>query len=232
MVRHIIIYVLLSLCGFIPGGRNNLVGLDVKHTSVRIAWNSDGSLGIHRSKGFIEGIMSFESALKKTLNIEGGLSLDPDDSGNWTGGKKGVGELRGTKYGISAAQYPNEDIPNLSPERARFLYKRDYWDALRLGEVLHEELQEKLFDCAVNMGVETAGIILQNSVNFLRTENDSIDVDGRVGPQTIQAVNQWTVKSDWAILITFRCMRFQRYYEIIRANPVKRKYRLSWLSRI
>ena len=42
------------------------------------------------------------AALDETWGHEGGLSLDPNDRGNWTGGKKGSGELRGTKYGIAA----------------------------------------------------------------------------------------------------------------------------------
>ena len=37
---------------------------------------------------------------------EGTLSLDPTDTGNWTGGAVGRGTLVGTKYGISAASYP------------------------------------------------------------------------------------------------------------------------------
>lgn len=60
---------------------------------------------------------------------EGGLSLNPDDHGNWTGGRKGVGELRGTNFGISAASYPMLDIANLTMEQADAIYFRDYWQA-------------------------------------------------------------------------------------------------------
>jgi hypothetical protein len=58
---------------------------------------------------------------------EGGFSLDPEDHGNWTGGRKGVGELRGTNFGISAASYPDLDIRNLTQEQADAIYRRDYW---------------------------------------------------------------------------------------------------------
>lgn len=83
--------------------------------------------------------------------IEGGLSLDPQDPGNWTGGEIGKGILKGTNHGISAKQYPNEDIPNLSLERAKFLFNRDYWllykcDTLEWGKAL------AVFDTAVNGG--------------------------------------------------------------------------------
>lgn len=175
--------------------------------------------------------MSFESALEKTLHIEGGLSLDPADNGNWTGGARGEGELMGTKHGISAAQYPNEDIPNLTLSQAKAIYKRDYWDTLKLDEVNNETLQEKLFDMAVNMGVETATLILQRSVNFLQSE-DQIDEDGILGHQTLQWAHYWLQKNDLAFWITLKSFRFMRYYEIISHNPGLRKYRFSWLSRI
>ena len=178
--------------------------------------------------------MSFESALKKTLHMEGGLSLDPDDSGNWTGGAKGSGELKGTKYGISAAQYPSEDIKNLTPNRAASLYKRDYWDSINLDNILNETLQEKLFDTAVNQGIQTAVILLQNAVNALQPDTP-ISVDGVVGPVTIQAANQYTngtTLHSMAFWLAFRSFRFMRYYETYMKNPRLRKYRFSWMSRV
>ena len=58
---------------------------------------------------------------------EGGFQDNPEDSGNWTGGRKGTGTLKGTNFGISAASYPNLDIRNLTPQDAEDIYRRDYW---------------------------------------------------------------------------------------------------------
>lgn len=58
---------------------------------------------------------------------EGGFQIDRYDKGNWTGGKVGVGELKGTKYGVSAASYPNLDIFNLTREEAKDIFYNDYW---------------------------------------------------------------------------------------------------------
>jgi lysozyme family protein len=60
---------------------------------------------------------------------EGGYQNVANDAGNWTGGAVGVGENKGTKYGISAASYPNLDIINLTQEQANEIYRRDYWQA-------------------------------------------------------------------------------------------------------
>lgn len=94
--------------------------------------------------------------------VEGGLSMDPDDKGNWTGGKVGLGVLKGTNHGISAAAYPNEDIKNMSKARAIELYKRDYWDPVmkHIGTMTHLKLMA--FDCAVNQGVSVAIKLLQS----------------------------------------------------------------------
>jgi hypothetical protein len=70
---------------------------------------------------------NFEKAITFVLKHEGQLSLDKNDRGNWTGGEVGVGELRGTKYGISAASYKHLDIRNLTVEDAKELYRKDYW---------------------------------------------------------------------------------------------------------
>jgi hypothetical protein len=93
----------------------------------------------------------FDPAYAIVVGEEGGYSQDPHDPGNWTGGKVGVGELKGTMGGISAAAYPTEDIKNLTPERRRFLFKRDYWDKSNLDAVTWEIALVE-FDAAVNQG--------------------------------------------------------------------------------
>jgi lysozyme family protein len=93
----------------------------------------------------------FDAAYAIVVGEEGGYSDDPRDPGNWTGGKVGVGELKGTLGGISAAAYPEEDIKNLTPERRKFLFKRDYWDKANLDAVSWEIALIE-FDAAVNLG--------------------------------------------------------------------------------
>ena len=88
---------------------------------------------------------NFKTAMAFVRKWEGGYVNDPDDPG---------GE---TKYGISKRAYPNEDIKNLTRERAEYLYKRDYWDIP--GFDLDNFPQDKaivLFNVAVNMGVSKA----------------------------------------------------------------------------
>jgi lysozyme family protein len=103
-------------------------------------------------------------------DIEGGLSLDHDDKGNWTGGEVGKGELLGTKYGVSAASYPTLDIPNLSIRDVQELYRRDFWRKAGCDR-LPPRVAVAVFDMAVNHGVSNAVKMLQEVVG---TEKDGI----------------------------------------------------------
>lgn len=125
--------------------------------------------------------MSFfdDTAFPWLHDREGGLSLDPHDSGNWTSGKVGVGELRGTKYGVSAAAHPDLDIKNLTVDDARVIAKNEYWDPWH-GDSLPPGVALCVFDFAYNAGVEEAIKVLQRSVHA--------GVDGICGPETIAMV--------------------------------------------
>lgn len=122
--------------------------------------------------------MDFRRAFDRLIDHEGGFQNDPRDRGNWTGGAVGVGECRGTKYGISAAAYPHEDIAGLTLERAGDLYRRDYWRPAGC-DVLPDLLRFDVFDAAVNSGVRAAIKLLQRAVG--------VTADGEFGPRTLRA---------------------------------------------
>jgi len=104
----------------------------------------------------------WQKAIDFVLRWEGGFSADKNDPGNYTGGKVGVGEFKGTKFGISAGSYPTVDIVNLTKEQAIAIYERDYWQ--RSGaDKLPWPLNLVVFDSAVNAGVGKAQQWLQQS---------------------------------------------------------------------
>ena len=53
-------------------------------------------------------------------------------------------------------------------EQAEKVFAGDYWDALKLDHVDDQDVANKIFDMAVNMGARPAGIYAQRAVNFLR----------------------------------------------------------------
>ena len=124
--------------------------------------------------------MNFDQSFELLIGNEGAFTNDPRDKGNWDSGRCNVGTLKGTKYGISAAQYPLENIKELTLERAKQLYKRDYWDKLNCDQ-LPLTIAFDMFDMAVNSGVKNAAITLQKTVQFFQ--------DGIIGKQTLNAVH-------------------------------------------
>jgi lysozyme family protein len=121
----------------------------------------------------------FDRAFAIVVGEEGGFDAVTSDPGNWTGGRVGAGELRGTKFGVSAAAYPTQDIASLTLAQAQAIYRRDYWDRLN-ADALPPPLALLLFDAAVNNGVERAKTWLQIAAG--------VCVDGQIGPATVAAV--------------------------------------------
>ena len=129
---------------------------------------------------------AFEIALARVIGHEGTFQNDPADRGNWTGGRCGAGKLVGTKAGISAASYPELDIPNLTYEEIKAVYRRDWWDALKMNSY-PKMLTFQLFDSAINHGSFNTNKILQRALK--------VKVDGHIGPISRAALSA-TEKND------------------------------------
>ena len=160
--------------------------------------------------------MNFDEAFKLTVGHEGGFTLNRADAGNWTGGKVGVGILKGTKYGIAANTYPNEDIKNLTLERAKQLYKRDFWDKAKCDS-LPDALRFHVFDVSVNSGVNRGIKTLQQALGV----ND----DGIIGNQTIGAAKS---QNSAELLLRFYSFRIAFYTSLSSFSTFGK----GWMSRV
>jgi lysozyme family protein len=112
--------------------------------------------------------MIFDDAFTALIGNEGGLSDNPADPGGLT------------KFGISQRAYPGEDIRNMTLDRAKTIYRRDYWGPAGCDAV-PDAIRFDLFDCAVNSGVRASVKMLQTAVGCT--------ADGILGPQTLQALS-------------------------------------------
>lgn len=126
--------------------------------------------------------MNFEQAIDIILKLEGGYVAHPNDPGG------------DTNYGISQRSYPKLNIQLLSREIAKDIYKRDYWDDLRLDD-FHPKLRLIMFDSAINQGKNRAIKIIQG---LLKQK-----MDGVLGPITFAAmktVNPHTLFEQFALM--------------------------------
>jgi len=120
---------------------------------------------------------SFDDAFAAVINIEQGYTDNPTDPGNWTGGRIGVGVCRGTKYGISAAAYPDYDIKSLTLDQAKAIAKRDYWDRYQCDQ-FDARIGFQVFDAAYNGG---------HPAQWLQ-QAAGVKPDGAIGEETVGAV--------------------------------------------
>ena len=154
-------------------------------------------------------LKTFDEIIEQVLEHEGGYVDDPTDSG---------GE---TKYGISKKAYPNEDIKGLTVERAKELYKRDYWDRFKVDN-LPDRIRHIYFDMCVNMGGGRATKILQEACNSKNSYK--IDVDGGIGKNTIKASANL---EDFRL----RAYRVMFYAELVMKKPEQERFWVGWFRR-
>ena len=159
----------------------------------------------------------FEIAFRETLGLEGGYVFDPDDPG---------GE---TQFGISKRSYPDVDIAALTIDRAKEIYRGDYWDALHLDKVRSGLIAREIFDTAVNMGRRMSVSIAQRALNFL---GEALAEDGIIGQKTISALNKWSIRDERALFICLNGFQFMHYRLITKNNRSLMKFARGWTKRI
>jgi lysozyme family protein len=154
--------------------------------------------------------MTFDEAFDRLIDHEKGYVNDPRDPG---------GE---TKFGISKRSYPGEDIPNMTLERSKAIYARDFWGPAGC-DALPDLLKFEMFDIAVNTSAPgkpvTAIKLLQQAVGSFS--------DGVLGPKTLQAAQ--TMEPARA-LRRLQAVRL-RYYAAI---PKERRdpFLAGWVNRV
>jgi lysozyme family protein len=91
--------------------------------------------------------VSFDASFHSVILLEGGYSDDPRDAGGKT--CYGITEAVARANGYAGA------MDKLPLDKARTIYKSQYWDTLNLDAIdaLAPIVAAKLFDMAVNCGV-------------------------------------------------------------------------------
>ena len=160
--------------------------------------------------------ITFDEAFKRLIGHEGGYSTDRRDPGNWTGGRVGVGTLKGTKFGLAANTYPNLDIKNLTLAQAKAIYKKDWWDKLG-ADGMHSAIVFQLWDFAINAGKSRAIKELQQAVG--------VPADGIIGPQTLASVNSHDLND---VILSLTAERLKFYTSL----STFKTYGKGWTNRV
>ena len=150
----------------------------------------------------------FYRVIDIVLRNEGGYVNHPSDPG---------GE---TNFGITKRNYPHLDISKLSRAEAREIYRKDYWEPMRLNGLNSNELILQVFDMGVNAGIRTAIKILQRLV---LTKDDGI-----IGPITTELVNRSTVD----LVDLYKAERRKYYCDLVRRKPDLAVFLNGWMNRV
>ena len=175
--------------------------------------------------------MDVNGLIDEVIGREGGYSNHPADKGGAT--RWGVTEkvARAHGYGGDMRTYPREE--------AVAVYRRIYW--LRPGfdsvAELAPALAAELFDTGVNMGPAVAAGFLQRALNALnRGASDYPDmaVDGRIGPQTLQALKRFLDRRGAAgekvLLKAVEALQGERYLSLAEDRPANEAFLYGWLA--
>lgn len=158
---------------------------------------------------------NFREALTHVLKHEGGYVNHPSDPGGAT--NKGVTLANFRRY-----VKPNgtvADLKRLTVDQAAIVYKRYYWDAV-LGDMLPGGVDYAVFDFAVNSGPSRAIKYLQRAVGAAQ--------DGRIGPQTLEAVGN----ADPATVVNLLCDARLDFMRGIRGGKLWKTFGRGWQRRV
>ncbi|ATR86802.1 UNVERIFIED_CONTAM: glycoside hydrolase family 108 protein [Acinetobacter baumannii] len=151
---------------------------------------------------------TFQTALKRVLQHEGGYVNHPSDPGGET--NYGITKSVARQYGYKGSM---KDIPMDIVEK---IYKNQYWDAMSCDSFPFS-VGFQLFDAAVNHGQLNARKLLQRAVG--------VKDDGIVGSLTLAAVRK---QPQFALISLFNSKRIEFYTKISTFNAFGK----GWMARV
>jgi lysozyme family protein len=109
---------------------------------------------------------------------------------------------------------------------AEKIEEREYWDAMRLAEVENQNVANKLFDMAVNMGVRQAAIYAQRAANAV--SESRVAEDGVIGAKSLAAINAADPIAYYQLL---RELSTAHYEHLAAVNPAQAVNLKGWMKR-
>jgi len=164
---------------------------------------------------------------------EGGLSLDPDDTGNWFAARGCAPALIGSKYGVTgAALAAYRNSPNVSAQDIACL---TIGEAVRIGERLYyraphidllpwDAVTASLLDFGWGAGPGQAVRLFQRMLG--------VADDGQIGPVTIASHEKYIASySVERAARRWQAARDDFYRSIVKKRPKNAKYLRGWIRR-
>jgi lysozyme family protein len=180
----------------------------------------------------IEDIIGVEALIDALIEREGGYVSHPADEGGAT--------CFGITEAVARANGYVGDMRYLPREEAATIYRRLYWLRPRYDEVARRapRVAAELFDTGANMGPAVATTFLQRALTALnRGGQDYPDLkpDGRVGPQTLAALDTYLETrgkrgGETVLLRALEALQGERYLRLAERRPANEAFLYGWLA--
>jgi len=148
---------------------------------------------------------------------EGGYVNDPTDRGGAT--NKGV--TLSTYRAFYGRNKTAADLKNITDSQWSYIFKKGYWDPMGGDYINNQSIADLLADFAWGSGPGTAARHIQTLVG--------VNVDGKVGPKTIAAINN-SNQSD--LFQRLKNDRINFVNKIVASDSSQSKYVNGWKARI
>jgi lysozyme family protein len=119
------------------------------------------------------------------------------------------------------------DIRLLTPDHAKKLFFKYFWCVVNAGMIMDQRVATLLFDMAVNSGPVEAARHLQMSLRHL---GESITVDGKIGKESLKAINNYPDATK--LCAAYITNRKTFYINIVHENPGQSGNLQGWMNRL
>lgn len=152
-----------------------------------------------------------------------GLTNNPNDPG-------GI-----TQFGISQKYHPKVNVKALTLEKAKAIYKKDYWKPMNGDKFTDYGLALVMFDSMVNPGPGKAVKWMQEAINCLSLVlyKEVIKVDGKFGPKSVEMMNR-LVEDNYgdALKVMFIGIKAVYHMREVLVDPSDKPFFAGWMRRL
>lgn len=169
----------------------------------------------------------FEDQVAKVLGNEGGYVNSRYDRGGATNLGISWDTWRAFAKKHIGVEPTEENLKKLTPEGAKKIYREEFWKPSRAGEIDDPVIRQLYFDFYINSGRDAAVKNLQRAINQL---GGQVDVDGFIGPETIEALNRYPNPGD--IYEQYKKNRIINYHRIADGSEEQKQNLNGWMNRM
>lgn len=176
---------------------------------------------------------SMEGIIAAKVNLEAGYVNNPNDLGGPT--NFGITQATAREWGY------NGDMRNLTRALALEIYKKGWWDRMRLDQILawNPLLADRMFDFGINAGRANCIKSLQRILNVLNRQGKlyaDIDADGGIGTLTMNAL-QGFLKARGLdgfnrLMFALTSHQVAYYTEISEKRAANEEFTYGWYDRV